>query len=213
MAILLPDLGCPPILGAWPGWGPGSWVMTKKILREMGDPMIFAPLGTTTKTGKQANYRSTWMETKNGAQAHNAVFPTVNKHSWFMNNAESSFRKESRENHPKWSKGDKDRQVSYGIILGINWRWIQMSLLPETRPHRLRKETFGHQDIKMGGHGEMSYFRLIIYTLLFGSDGKASVYDVGDLGLTPGSGRSTGEGNGNPLQCYCLENPMDRGAW
>ena len=46
-----------------------------------------------------------------------------------------------------------------------------------------------------------------------GSDGKASVYDVGDLGLIPGSGRSPGEGNGSPLQYYCLENPMDRGAW
>ena len=46
-----------------------------------------------------------------------------------------------------------------------------------------------------------------------GSDGKASVYNAGDLGLIPGSGRSTGEGNGNPLQYYCLENPMDRGAW
>ena len=49
--------------------------------------------------------------------------------------------------------------------------------------------------------------------LLGGSDGKVSVYNVGDLGLSPGSGRSPGEGNGNPLQYYCLENPMDRGAW
>ena len=46
-----------------------------------------------------------------------------------------------------------------------------------------------------------------------GSDGKASVYNVGDPGLRPGLGRSPGEGNGNPLQYYCLENPMDRGAW
>ena len=36
---------------------------------------------------------------------------------------------------------------------------------------------------------------------------------MGDPGLIPGSGRSPGEGNGNPLQYYCLENPMDRGAW
>ena len=43
--------------------------------------------------------------------------------------------------------------------------------------------------------------------------GKASVYNVGDLGSIPGSGRSPGEGNGNPLQYYCLENPMDKGAW
>ena len=46
-----------------------------------------------------------------------------------------------------------------------------------------------------------------------GSDGKASVYNAGDLGLIPGSGRSSGEGNGNPLQDSCLENPMDGGAW
>ena len=46
-----------------------------------------------------------------------------------------------------------------------------------------------------------------------GSGGKASVYDAGDPGLIPGLGRSLGEGNGNPLQYYCLENPMDRGAW
>ena len=45
-----------------------------------------------------------------------------------------------------------------------------------------------------------------------GSDGKASVYNAGYPGLIPGSRRSTGEGNGNPLQYYCLENPMDRGA-
>ena len=46
-----------------------------------------------------------------------------------------------------------------------------------------------------------------------GSDGKASVYNAGDLGSIPGSGRFPGEGNGNPLQYSCLENPMDGGAW
>ena len=46
-----------------------------------------------------------------------------------------------------------------------------------------------------------------------GSDGKVSACNAGDTGLIPGSGRSRGEGNGNPLQYSCLENPMDRGAW
>ena len=46
-----------------------------------------------------------------------------------------------------------------------------------------------------------------------GSEGKTSVYNARDLGSIPGSGRSPGEGNGNPLQYSCLENPMDRGAW
>ena len=44
------------------------------------------------------------------------------------------------------------------------------------------------------------------------SDGKESAWNVGNLGLIPGSGRSPGEGNGYPLQYSCLETPMDRGA-
>ena len=44
-------------------------------------------------------------------------------------------------------------------------------------------------------------------------DGEESACNGGELGSIPGSGRSAGEGNGHPLQYYCLENPMDRGAW
>ena len=46
-----------------------------------------------------------------------------------------------------------------------------------------------------------------------GLDGKASTYNVRDPGSIPGSGISPGEGNGNPLQYSCLENPMDGGTW
>ena len=46
-----------------------------------------------------------------------------------------------------------------------------------------------------------------------GSDGKESACNAGDPGFIPGLGRSPGEGNNNPLQYSCLENPMDRGAW
>ena len=46
-----------------------------------------------------------------------------------------------------------------------------------------------------------------------GSVGKESACSAGDPGLIPESGRFPGEGNGNPLQYSCLENPMDRGAW
>ena len=45
------------------------------------------------------------------------------------------------------------------------------------------------------------------------SDGKESARNAGDQGSIPGSGRSPGEGNGNPFQYRSLENPMDRGAW
>ena len=55
----------------------------------------------------------------------------------------------------------------------------------------------------------------VVYLIGFpgGSDGKASVCSAGDPGLIPGLERSPGEGNGKPLQYYCLENPMDRGTW
>ena len=54
--------------------------------------------------------------------------------------------------------------------------------------------------------------RLSINGFPGGSDGKASACNAGDLGLIPGLGRSPGEGNGNPLQYFCLENPMEGGA-
>ena len=46
-----------------------------------------------------------------------------------------------------------------------------------------------------------------------GSDSKEPACNAGDLGLIPGSGRSPGEGNGNPLQYSYQDNPMDRGVW
>ena len=61
----------------------------------------------------------------------------------------------------------------------------------------------------------ISLYMNIHFHLVFlsGSDGKESACNAGDLGLIPGSGRSLGEGNGNPLQYSCVENPMNRGAW
>ena len=56
--------------------------------------------------------------------------------------------------------------------------------------------------------------RFTLYRRLpYSSDDKESACNAGDLGLIPRSGRSPGEGNGNPLQYSYLENPMDRGAW
>ena len=62
------------------------------------------------------------------------------------------------------------------------------------------------------------YCSLYFYLFLFlsfpsGSDGKESDSNAGDLCSIPGSGRSPGEGNGNPYQSSCLENPMNGGAW
>ena len=55
--------------------------------------------------------------------------------------------------------------------------------------------------------------KLSLGLLSGGSDNKESACNSGDLGSIPGLRRSPGEGNGYPLQCSCLENPVDRGAW
>ena len=53
---------------------------------------------------------------------------------------------------------------------------------------------------------------MVFMDFLGGSDGKESICSSGDPALIPGLGRPPGEGNGNPFQYSCLENPMDRGA-
>ena len=62
---------------------------------------------------------------------------------------------------------------------------------------------------------KISHWGFLTYglTLPGGSEDKVSACNEGDPGLIPGLGRSPEEGNGNPLQYSCLENPMDRGAW
>ena len=54
---------------------------------------------------------------------------------------------------------------------------------------------------------------LSLWGFLSDSDGKESACNAGDPGSIPGWGRSPGEGNGNPLQYFCLENSMDRATW
>ena len=60
--------------------------------------------------------------------------------------------------------------------------------------------------------GRYEYLQLI-WVSLGSSAGKESACNAGDLGSIPGMGRSPGGGHDNSFQCFCLENPMDRGAW
>ena len=70
------------------------------------------------------------------------------------------------------------------------------------------QETLPNSPVKNVAHflSSLSFF-------LGGSDGKESACNAGDQSLIPGSGRSLGEGNGNPLQYSCLEDSMHSGAW
>ena len=60
---------------------------------------------------------------------------------------------------------------------------------------------------------EINHTPMGIWDFLCVSDDKASACNAGDLGSIPGLGRSSGEGNGNPLQYSCQDNPIDRGTW
>jgi len=91
----------------------------------------------------------------------------------------------------------------YGILQARILEWVAMSSFRESS--QFRDQT------------RISYVscigRWVLYYQGLPSEGKASACNAGDLGLIPRSGRSPGEGNGNPLQYSCLENPMERKAW
>ena len=57
------------------------------------------------------------------------------------------------------------------------------------------------------------FYESVVSELVHSLDGKESTCNAGDLDMVRGSGRSPGEGHGNPLQRSCLENPVHRGAW
>ena len=109
---------------------------------------------------------------------------------------------------------DGSHQAPLSMEFSRQW-WSGLSFsspgyLPRYSPKELTKPYIALPDL----HGP----RLLLgtddmYQCPGGSDGKAPTCNVGDLGSIPGSGRSPGEGNGNPLQYSCLESPMDGRAW
>ena len=117
-----------------------------------------------------------------------------------------------------------------GVWKGVSFDWRK------ARPHRLRCRVFlksvgmagsylqaclahvgvitsnkhGHLGAELGKSWVVSVSRQIPQLMIHG---KASACSSGDQGSIPGSGRSPGEGNGNPLRYSCLENFLDGGAW
>ena len=84
----------------------------------------------------------------------------------------------------------------------------------ETEMERWReKKRCFHTHLWFRTFSDFTHSLQVLLGFLCGSDSKDSAYNVGDLGLIPGSGRSPEEGNGNPLQYSCLENLMVRRGW
>ena len=85
------------------------------------------------------------------------------------------------------------------------WRKIYLSY-----KHKFLKVGYRYLNISQNRHKVKSMISILDFP--GGSEVKASAWNVGDLCSIPVSGRSPGEGNGNPLQHSCLENPMEGGA-
>ena len=93
-------------------------------------------------------------------------------------------------------------QIPYNIqYLSLSVWLISLSIICPRPMHTLQKALF-HYSLWLNN-----------IPLPSGSNGKISTCNTGDRGLIPESGRSPGEGNGNPLQYSCLENSMNRGTW
>ena len=106
-----------------------------------------------------------------------------------------------------------------------HWKGVVVSLIQTQQESSLKEFLISPRKISLEHMQRLkqqciSVFYLSFYVLVnckrgfpSGSEGKASACNVGDPGSIPGSGRSPGEGNGNPLQYSCLEKPMDGEAW
>ena len=96
--------------------------------------------------------------------------------------------------------------IHRSLLTGYFWKRLEIQ-------RELKEDTCPANHLK---YMKNSYnIRFTIYTWGFpgDSDGKESACNVGDPGSIPGLGKSPGEGNGNPLQYSCLENPVNRAAW
>ena len=125
----------------------------------------------------------------------------------------AALRKESRErrvafeNQCRREANEMSRSHKMGLEVtefsasGVGFLLVVPWLLETWSPSRQEKE----------GWIYLGYSK--VWAFPDGSAGKESACKAGDVGLIHGSGRSPGEGNSNPLQYSCLENPMDRGAW
>ena len=99
-----------------------------------------------------------------------------------------------------------DSSLIHVLYFSLDFQTIRLVLLPSSSIPQF----FFFSELSAVSLFPESFLCIYIYC---GSVSKESACNEGNLDLIPGLGRSPGEGNANPLECSCLENSMDRGAW
>ena len=113
-------------------------------------------------------------------------------------------------------KCDRNEDLFPSFSVQLPWQtvgWRRLSCRLAVLCSEFEGERNNNQGVAKQRGLKSSIYKVCTHFFPGGSEVKASASNVGDQGSIPGSGRSPGEGNGNPLQHSCLENPMDRGAW
>ena len=110
----------------------------------------------------------------------------------------------------------RDKGAWWAAVYGVtrSWTWLKLLSSSSSSSNECLMDPWrrsGQECYYLENFPINFYIHLICFPS--GSDGRASACNVGVPGSIPGSGRSPGEGNGNPLQYSCLDNSMDRGAW
>ena len=109
---------------------------------------------------------------------------------------------------------ERDRWRRLRRIGTVGKKWLMKRVSVDEDPEQHKKQEGGMSDhIELAHLGLLSKSGKTACGLPWWLSSKEFACNAGDRDLIPGSERAPGEGNGNPLQWSCLENPMDRGAW
>ena len=169
------------------------------ILCKAETPVLWPPHGKSWLIGKDSDAGRDWGQEEKGTTEDEMA----GWHHWF----------DGRESGELWELVI-DREAWHAVVHGVTKSqtllsdWTEFYFPNLSRPNSLQGILWG----------TICYFHISIVNVGFpdGSSGKESTCNAGDTrdsGLIPGLERSPRGGNGNPLQYYCLENHMDRGAW
>ena len=184
-----------------------TWQVNEKNTQTIGSLTHSLMYGTSTDTTQQSvgNQKVNIFEMKtDGINSKLVTWAMQTGKGSYTRNGLSIIAEDYEEKHPGWIvvagiNGDQ-YYTKYGSGLGVDGSFYY----PNQPYYPMIIDGERRFPITPTGNSTSHYV---------GSDGKVSACSAGDLGLIPGSGRSPEEGYGNPLQHFCLENPMDRGAW